>query len=152
MGIGTEDSIEQAQTLARSVLHDQEGVVATPESWVVVESLGSATVDLRIYFWVDTRRYNGLKIRSAVIRAVKKAYDEAGISMPDEAREVVFPAGVPVRMVEAAPPSEKPTVAVPAPAVETELTEGDLTSEAVEIEQQAEQARKPEGGPNLLKE
>ncbi len=154
VGIGYDDSIENAQAVARAALAKQEGVVEDPESWVVVEALGAATVNLRIYFWVDTARFNGLKVRSALIRAVKKGFEAAGISMPDEAREVVFPSGVPVRMVEQKPPEPAP-VRQPEPIaapVDTQEAEGDLTSEAEEIEQQALRSRKPEGGPNLLKD
>jgi small-conductance mechanosensitive channel len=151
VGIGYDDSIEEAQAITRAVLAKQEGVVSDPEAWVVVEALGAATVNLRAYFWVDTARYNGLKVRSAVIRGVKKAFEDAGISMPDEAREVVFPSGVPVRMVEAGPTPARPEREGPKAPVEVGTTEGDLTSEAVEIEQQAERSRKPEGGANLLK-
>jgi len=37
-----------------------------------------------------------LKVRSAVIRLVKIAYQKNDISMPDDARQVVFPKGLPV--------------------------------------------------------
>lgn len=151
VGIGYENSIEAAQAIVRTILGKQEGLTADPEPWVIVEGLGSATVNLRVYFWVDTGRFNGLKVRSAVIRAVKKAFEAAGVSMPDEAREVVFPAGIEVRVAQdggtTAAAEEEPAAA----AVEPEArAEGDLTSESVEIEQQAQRARTPEAGPNLL--
>lgn len=155
VGIGNEESIEEAQSVARSVLADQTGLAAEHEPWVIVDSLGAATVNLKAYFWVDTSRFNGLKVRSAVIRAVKAAFEDAGVSMPDEAREVVFPAGVPVRMVESPGPDEgepAPAARPPEPAEteEPEAAEGDLTTEAVEIAQQARRARTPEGGENLI--
>ena len=34
-----------------------------------------------------------------LIRLTKRAFQEAGISLPDEAREIVFPRGLPVRML-----------------------------------------------------
>lgn len=153
VGIGYDDTIEEAQSIARSVLADQVGLVDDPEPWVLVEALGASTVNLRIYFWVDTGHFNGLKVRSAVIRRVKQAFDGAGISMPDEAREVVFPGGVPVRMIE-----EKGEIAADDGAKQVRLAppaggrpgEGDLASEAADIAQQAQRARNPEGGPNLL--
>jgi hypothetical protein len=79
--------------------------------------------------------------------------------MPDEAREVVFPAGVPVRMVTDAEASDPGPVAAPTPAegppagadVEpVQEAEGDLGSEAADIGRQAQNARSPEGGPDLL--
>jgi hypothetical protein len=74
--------------------------------------------------------------------------------MPDEAREVVFPSGVPVRML-----SEKQSEQAerkhhsPRGAggdSTANAAEGDLASEAEEINQQAKNARAPEAGQNLL--
>jgi hypothetical protein len=89
-----------------------------------------------------------------VIRLTKRAFQQAGISLPDEAREIVFPHGVPVRML----PEERPEAATAAerepPAEERELAahaaEGNLTTEAGEIGRQASHSRAPEGGENLL--
>ena len=39
-------------------------------------------------------------MRSSVIRLVKRAVQRHGISMPDAAREVVFPRGVAVTVVD----------------------------------------------------
>ncbi|MCA9146262.1 MAG: mechanosensitive ion channel [Planctomycetaceae bacterium] len=154
VGIGYDDSLTHAQSIALDVLRDHPAVVSDPEPLVLVEALGAATVNLRVYFWIDSSKYSLLKVRSAVVRLTKSAFEDAGISMPDEAREVVFPSGVPVRML--ADDADKNTVAVrpTSPPHEAEPTahsaEGDLRSEADEINQQARQARTPEAGENLL--
>ncbi len=153
VGIGYEDSIEQAQAVARSVLLDSKGVVRDPESLVLVDSLGAATVNLKVYFWVDTSVFSGVKVRSAVIRAIKKAFATARISMPDEAREVVFPQGISVQVTREPRRQDAAAAQAPrAPEQGVQAAEGDLTSESQEIEEQARRARKPEGGANLLEE
>ena len=154
VGIGYDDSITTAQSVALAVIRDHPAVIDDPEPLVLVESLGSATVNLRIYMWVDISRYSQLKVRSAVIRLTKRAFDQAGISMPDEAREVVFPSGVPVRMVgsdsvETHRPGDDLQSAGDDEAA-AHSAEGDLTTEADEIEQQAQQSRAPEAGQDLL--
>lgn len=119
-----------------------------------MDSLGSATVNLEIYFWLDGTQYSWLKVKSSVIRLVKQAIEEVGISMPDEAREIIFPQGVPVRTLEQvpAPADEKAEVEpVQGDRVSTDA-EGGLRSEADEIETQARHARTPEAGENLLKD
>jgi small-conductance mechanosensitive channel len=68
------------------VLVEHPAVINNPESLVLVESLGAATVNLRIYFWVDITKYSHLKVRSAVVRLTKHAFMQAGISMPDESQ------------------------------------------------------------------
>ncbi len=91
VGIGYVDAINEAQEIARQVLADHPAVLNDPEPAVLADSLGRSTVNLRVYFWLNGREYSWLKVRSSVIRLVKRAFQEHGISMPDEAREVVFP-------------------------------------------------------------
>lgn len=95
VGIGYDDSINDAQEIARKVLADHPAVLNDPEPSVLADSLGTSTVNLRVYFWLNGREHSWLKVRSSVIRLVKLAFQQHGISMPDEAREVVFPQGIP---------------------------------------------------------
>jgi small-conductance mechanosensitive channel len=150
VGIGYDDAIPAAQELALKVLADHPAVLKEPEPWVLVEDLGASTVNLRIYFWLDTNKHSMLKAKSSLIRLIKGAFQEAKISMPDEAREVTFPNGVPVRLLEPTTEREvKP--AAPAPEAAATTAEGGLTSEEGEIKEQARQSRTPEEGENLLK-
>jgi len=41
---------------------------------------------------------NWLKVKSSLIRLVKRALDEGGFTLPDAAREVIFTRGVPVQL------------------------------------------------------
>jgi small-conductance mechanosensitive channel len=159
VGIGYDDSINEAQEIARRVLAAHPAVLDDPEPLVLAENLGNATVTLRIYFWVNGREHSWVKVRSSLIRLVKRAYQTHGISMPDEAREVVFPQGVPVTMLEAkraeepgaAPKKKSPTEASTADldAVSTPAEAG-FSSEAADIKEQARQAQPLQEGENLL--
>ncbi|RJP22146.1 MAG: BON domain-containing protein [Candidatus Abyssobacteria bacterium SURF_5] len=158
VGIGYDDAIPAAQEVALRVLAEHPAVLKSPEPWVLVDGLGKSTVNLRVYFWLDGSRHSWLKVKSSVIRLVKRAFQSAGISMPDEARELIFPRGVPVRLVEpeavkkeeAAAPH--PEYQIPEePATVTTGAEGGLRSEEGEIREQARHSRTPEGGENLLK-
>lgn len=99
VGVGFDDSIGDAQQVLMDVLSKHVAVVDDPAPIVVVESLGSATVNLRVYYWFDQTRHSVLKVGSSVIRQAKRKLTDAGITMPDEARELVFPQGVPVQML-----------------------------------------------------
>jgi hypothetical protein len=82
--------------------------------------------------------------------------------MPDEAREVVFPTGVPVQMVEnQSAESRRKHVTTDSKSRsrsnrrrdlvdEISDAEGNLISEAKQIDGQARRARRPEGTANLL--
>lgn len=138
VGIGFDTSAVAAQGIIMDVLTQQDFVVTDPAPIVVVESLGSATVNLRSYFWFDQTTHSPLKVSSSVIRQVKQKFIEAGITMPDEARELVFPEGVPVRMsdaVAAPAPSSPPATTPQPPPAEPKTTsgEGDLSTEKDEV-------------------
>ncbi len=152
VGIGYDDPIPSAQEIALQVLADHPAVLADPEPLVLVEDLGASTVNLRVYFWFDGGRHSFQKVRSSVIRLVKRALQDSGVSMPDESREVTFPDGVPVRMIESEPAAEPAKAAEPKPPAEPEAVstkaEAGLESEAEEIKEQARQSWTP--GENLL--
>lgn len=156
VGIGYDARIPQAQAAIGQVLADHPAVLADPEPLVLVEGLGASTVNLRVYFWFDGSRYEDVKVRSSLIRLSKRALEGAGISMPDEAREVIFPQGVPLRSVSEPAGGEgvtvQPTVPPQAPGPDPLSTaaEGGLLSEDAQIQGQARHARVPEAGEDLL--
>jgi len=153
IGIGFDDAISRAQEVAMTVLSQHPAVLKNPEPWVLVDNLGKATVNLRVYFWLDGTSHSWLKVRSSVIRLIKRAFQNADISMPDEAREVVFPKGVPIVNPRdyPLPPSESVSEQS---ADESDLlaqpSEGELSSEDTAFAKQAAAARAPEEGRNLL--
>ena len=158
VGIGYDDRIDEAQEVARRVLAEHPAVLKDPEPWVLAEELGKATVNLRVYFWLNGAEHSWLKVRSSVVRLVKRAFQDHGISMPDEAREVIFPRGVPVTMVaDSANEIEPRTVATPLSEEEhgTEVVatraEGGLSSEADTLDEQARRAQPPDQKENLLR-
>ncbi|WP_436716612.1 mechanosensitive ion channel family protein [Roseiconus lacunae] len=100
VGIGFDDPIAEAQEIVMDVLANHVAVVDDPAPIVIVESLGSATINLRVYYWFNQAERSPLKVSSSVIRLVKQRLTDAKITMPDEARELVFPQGVPVQMLD----------------------------------------------------
>ena len=141
------------------MLVDHPAVLKDPEPLVLADSLGQATINLRVYFWLNGREHSWLKVRSSVIRLVKLAFQEHGISMPDEAREIVFSQGVPVTMLEGKPgearngkPKKQLPVDLPQgePAAVSTKAEAGFSSEAVVIEGQARQAQTLKHTENLL--
>ena len=158
IGIGYDVSVTEAQYTAMKVLEEHPAVLKDPEPLVLVESLGSSSVNLHIYYWIDSKNNSWLKVTSSVIRLIKRAFQVADISMPDDAREVIFPEGIPVQWMK--PDSDLQTARVPPrivssqvaqePDLETTETEGGLRSETQEIQEQARLARMPDEGENLL--
>jgi small-conductance mechanosensitive channel len=158
VGIGYDNDIAGVQRIALDVLKRHQAVLGDPEPLVLADRLGAATVNLKCYFWYDGAANNGLKVKSSLIRLVKATFQKHDITMPDEAREIVFPKGVPVQLT---PESETvPEEKKPAPMLrlgdkeETSLeftdAEGAAYSEADTIQKQAARSRNPEESPDLL--
>ena len=156
VGIDYEDSLAEVQGVILKVLQEHTAVLSKPEALVLVDELAASSINLRIYFWLDIAKHDGQKVRSSLIRLVKNALVENGFTLPDEAREVIFPKGVPVQMLESSvsqKPIQDPTLPVDTKGASEEIStqsEGSLTSEAIEIEEQAKNSRQLESGENLL--
>lgn len=114
---------------------------------------------MRVYFWLNGREHSWLKVRSSVIRLVKRDFQEHEISMPDEAREVVFPQGVPVTMLDAKSDGEDSGLRGKRPAAKSlhedldavsTKAEAGLSSDAGVIEEQARKVQPLKEGENLL--
>lgn len=150
VGIGFDDSITEAQTLLMSVLTDHHAVASDPAPIVIVDSLGSATVNLQVLYWFDQTKHSPLKVSSSVIRQAKQKLTEAEITMPDEARELVFPNGVPVQMIEGnATPTEPKKQAVESEP-ETSVGEGDLSTEQDDVMRATHHDETIEAESNLI--
>ena len=140
VGIGFDDSIAQAQEVIMKTFQSHNAVMEEPSPLVLVESLGSSTVNLRCLYWFDQTEHSGLKVGSALIRQVKQALSDAEISMPDDAREIIFPSGVPVEMIDSKATAKNDQVSVSETihdsakeACSVSAGEGDLTSEQDEV-------------------
>ncbi len=154
VGIGYDDSVLDAQNVIIQALRAHPAVLDDPEPSALVDELGSSTVTIRVQFWFDGKSYSIFKVRSALMRQVKRALQDAGISMPDEAREIIFPDGVPIRRIrtderETGADLQRPAAGEGDAAIATS-GEGDLLSEKDELERQADAADLSDAGENLL--
>lgn len=78
VGLATETDIEAARRLILKHLADEDLVLEKPEPNVLVENLGTNTVDVRVMFWIDILKSKtdrpdtlGDPIRSRMIREIK---------------------------------------------------------------------------------
>ena len=178
IGVGYDASIQNAQELALNLMLEHKAVLNDPEPQVLVDQLSSSTVNLKVYFWIDSETYALNKVASLLMRQVMRAFEGSGISMPDDAREVIFPNGVSVvvendkngNQVNEQPKEEKynrlatEKHASPVDAKSTkdeaklnkdlhhddqEATD-DLGTDTHDIRKQAYAARDPEEGENII--
>ncbi|HMR25483.1 MAG TPA: mechanosensitive ion channel family protein [Oligoflexia bacterium] len=100
LGIGFDDSIGLVKELIFSELSQfGERVLKDPEPSIIVNELGSATVNLLVYYWIDMRYTSAVKIKSAITQNIKERLMRENISMPDDAREVIFANALDIKML-----------------------------------------------------
>jgi len=83
VGVDYDTDVDAAMELAREAMVDVSDVVASPPPQVIPKSFGDSAVVLELRFWIDhptpPRKWRAV---SAVVRAVKTAFEEEDIDIP----------------------------------------------------------------------
>ncbi|KAA8731336.1 mechanosensitive ion channel family protein [Acinetobacter qingfengensis] len=82
VGIGYDADIDQASAIVHEVLNDNLNVLTDPAFTVQVSTLADFSINLMIRWWVDTGATTTTESISEIQLAVKKAFDQKGISIP----------------------------------------------------------------------
>jgi len=145
VGIGYDVDINQAQAIAFDIMNNLGVVLKQPEPQVLVDSLGSSSCNLRLYFWVNNEQNSMAKVASVLMKRVIASYTDNGFSMPDDARERIIINGD--TQVQ-----KHNTTAInlrTEKKVHGEIRE-DTSSDNDELRKQANEARDPDEGENIL--
>lgn len=145
--ISSQDSISTAQHLALETLQQHPAILKDPLPLILVDDLSSGVVTLKIYFWLDSQKYQWEKVKSAAIRLVKTAFQKASI-MPGaksdsmEENEGTKPNSAQEKNPSLGESNESKSTATNA--------EGNLHSELSNMKKQVRESREVEKGVNLL--
>ncbi|WP_334031181.1 mechanosensitive ion channel family protein [Alteromonas sp. P256] len=174
IGVGYDADIQLAQQIAQSVIGEQQNVLTDPEPQTLIDTLGASSYNVKVYFWVNVEKTSVLKMSSVLMRNITTAFLDANISMPDDARERIFPQGLRVETAsnqseaggdekvsqvnDASNNSEGEASRSSANQAKhnhnvkqnSRFSDDDVASEAHEIREQARNSRDPEGGENIL--
>ncbi len=149
VGIGYDSHVRDAHQIALACMQANEAVLDEPEPMILVESLGSSTINLTCYFWLNSHKHSVIKVASALMHSVVKAYLKHGISMPDDARErILLPADQAQVATQQSQDKADGQELSTEESADTPMDE--MESEADDIRRQAAQARDPEQGRNIL--
>jgi small conductance mechanosensitive channel len=85
-GISYGDDIEKAEKVLREIVDDYEAVLDDPEPLIKVHELGDSSVNFIVRPWVKTDDY--WSTYWDITKAVKKRFDEEGITIPFPQRDV----------------------------------------------------------------
>ncbi len=83
VGVDTDLDLNTAQRTAIAAIYQIEGVLEKPAATALIKELGDSSVSLLVAAWIDQTQSDLMKVRSESIRAVKQAFDDAGIVMPE---------------------------------------------------------------------
>lgn len=92
VGIAYEDNIEGAKQTILETLRNEPHVIEDTEheNFVVEDQLATSTVNLKIYFWVDTKDFRRMAMitKGNVIRKTKEALEKNGYYLPADIQEI----------------------------------------------------------------
>ena len=94
VGIAYENDIELAKELIMECINDCKDVIKDAEhiNFVAEEALAPSTVNLKVFFWVNTIDYRKgtLEVKGRLIQDVKKKLEANGFSLPADIMEIKF--------------------------------------------------------------
>jgi len=92
VGIGYEDNIENAKNIIQQILNDEKTIVhdEAHQSFVIEDELAASTVNLKVFFWINTLDYKVTSsvLRGLIIRKVKEALAAEGFNLPADITEL----------------------------------------------------------------
>ncbi|WP_411767554.1 mechanosensitive ion channel family protein [Winogradskyella sp. A3E31] len=92
VGIGYENDIDLAKQIIIDILENNEYIVHDEEheNFVFEDELAASTVNLKVYFWVNTFDYrkSAIVVRGGLIRSVKEALEKEGFNLPADIKEL----------------------------------------------------------------
>ncbi|CAM3417078.1 mechanosensitive ion channel family protein [Aequorivita lipolytica] len=92
VGIGYEDDIVAAKKVIQDILDANTEIMRDldHENFVIEDELAASTVNLKVYFWVDTFDYRRASrvLRGMVIRQVKEELFKKGFNLPADIKEL----------------------------------------------------------------
>jgi len=88
VGVAYDSDLDKVEQVALDAVRGLPGVVDDPAPFVIFHTFGESSIDLTVYFWVDTQKASPFAAKSDAVRAIHKAFAEAGIDIPFPIRTV----------------------------------------------------------------
>ncbi|MGJ8549658.1 mechanosensitive ion channel family protein [Winogradskyella wichelsiae] len=92
VGIGYEDNIEEAKNVINHILDTHPEIVHDDihDNFVIENELATSTVNLKVFFWVETLDYRKASriLRGLIIKKVKEVLAEKGLNLPADIMEL----------------------------------------------------------------
>lgn len=90
-GVGYGDDLELAESTAIKAIRELEFVKSEKPVELYYDEFGSSSINFKLRFWVDfAKQTDFLKARSLAMKALKVAFDNAGLTIPFPIRTLDF--------------------------------------------------------------
>lgn len=115
VGIAYENDIQEAKRIIMEAVRSQPDIIEDEEheNFVIEEELAVSTVNLKVFFWVDTKDFRRMAMidKGNVIRAVKESLEQNGFYLPADIQELKLygpEKDFPVRLLKSEEKSSNP--------------------------------------------
>lgn len=99
IGVGVTDNITRCMELISESLQSIRGVSLEPGPTIFVETLGTSTINIKVFFWFNTKESSESGLKSSAIVKTKELLLANGMHLPDSAREIVLTDALKVQMI-----------------------------------------------------
>ncbi len=82
VGVAYDSDLDLVRQTATEAIAAIPGVLQDPAPTATLNNLGPFSLDLTLYYWVDTQQIGTLAAKDAGVRAIKATFEQAGIDMP----------------------------------------------------------------------
>lgn len=87
-GVAYDTDLDAAEEIALTTISRIEGVLEEPGPALIFENFGESSVDFSLYYWVDANLPGVWGGTNAGVKAIKQAFEQAGIEIPFPIRVV----------------------------------------------------------------
>lgn len=82
IGVAVDSDLDKVSRTAIDALEGIEGMLEDPSPSVIFKNFGASTIDLTVYYWIDTDQTNVDEARDQGIKNVKVAFEREALEMP----------------------------------------------------------------------
>ena len=89
VGVTYDSNLDQVEELLTAAARSVESVLTEPAPFAVVVEFGDSSIDFKVFFWHGSRESQERIVSHHVAKAVKRSFDQAGVSIPFPIRTII---------------------------------------------------------------
>ncbi len=90
IGVSYTSDMEKVRSIALGAIRGIPGLLEDPAPQLLFQGFGSSTIDLILYYWINTGQNDPFVAKDAGLVAIYSAFQSAGIEMPFPTQTLLF--------------------------------------------------------------